>query len=192
MMDGNNELISPVTTWPNISSINGDTLDISSSNSLLNPKMSHVPSIKSEILTSSNNLRHMLLKKKQNNQQIATSSVKQYNINENKCDQFLMPPPVKSTIYRTYKKTQDKINMLSNNKKTASPVLDSPAQFFLPNLSMKNTSSCVSTNINKHYPQSYMAYGTSTNNLQVERIFSRWKIMLNKQYELIIKGTLKW
>nr|XP_012219744.1 PREDICTED: uncharacterized protein LOC105670672 isoform X1 [Linepithema humile] len=187
-------------TWSNISSINGDSTNVSYLNSPcwinspLNPTMSHAPSMKSEILTSSNNLRNILLKKKHyntNNRKImATSSVKQCDVNQDKFDQFVMPPPVGSKIYRTDGKNQDRVHMLSNDKKAASTVFDGFVQFSPSNmLSAKN--SCISTNTNKNYPQSYVASQISVDKIQKVRVFSRWKVIFNDQYELIIKGTLE-
>ncbi|XP_067216656.1 uncharacterized protein [Linepithema humile] len=194
-----NKLMSSVTTWSNISSIKEDTLDINYLNSSLNSRISHIFSSESEILSYSNILRNIPLKKKHyntNNENImATSSDKQCNVNKDKFDHLLMPPPVGSTIYHTHGKTQDRIRMSSNDKKAASTVQDSYAQFSLPNtLSMKCASSSVSanTNISKDYPQSYISSRISTNVIQkVQRVFSKWKVMLNNQYELIIKGTLE-
>jgi len=34
---------------------------------------------------------------------------------------------------------------------------------------------------------------TPVNNFQnIDRMFSKWRVLLNDQYELIIKGTLEW
>jgi len=61
-------------------------LVIGNLNLSLNPRISHVPVFKSEILISNNNLRNILLKEKHhttiNEKIMAISNIKQYNVKE--------------------------------------------------------------------------------------------------------------
>nr|XP_012217186.1 PREDICTED: uncharacterized protein LOC105669020 [Linepithema humile] len=127
--------------------------------------MSHASSAESETLTSGSILRSLLLEKKH------------YNTNNEKI------MAISSAIH-----------ISSNGKKAALTVQDNYAQFSLPNtLSVKCASNSVSanTNVSKDYLQSYTSSRISTNVIQkVERVFLKWKVMLNNQHELIIKGTL--
>ncbi|KAL6440179.1 hypothetical protein ACFW04_003048 [Cataglyphis niger] len=190
-----NERILPVAkNQPSISNTNLDSLDSSCMIPSLQTSM-----VQSEVLASSNNLRNLLLTKKnyKTNQKIMTSSsIKQYNIKQDNLNDQHMPPPMRNIVYCTSKKTQGKVPTLSNYETAASNSIDRSAQSFI----LKNTSSlnsaarCVPTNtsINKEYLQSLAAPMILTKNLQrVDRIFSKWKVMLNSHYELLIKGTLE-
>lgn len=176
---------------PSISSINVDSLD----SSCMTPSL-QTSVIRSEILASSNNLRNLVLTKrnyKANQGVMATSSVKQDDYSN---DQHIMPPPTRNTVYRTPKETQNKVPTLSNYETSVSNLLNRSIQSSTVNtLSLKNASNCISTstNTNKVYGHSLVAPMKCTNDIHIiDRIFSNWKVMLNEHYELIIKGTLKW
>lgn len=174
------------TNQPSISSINVDSLD----SSCVTPSL-QTSIIKSEILASSNNLRNLVLTKRSNkaNQGVMTTS----SVNDYSNDRRIMPPPMRNTVYRTPKETQvNKVPTLSNYE-TASNLLNRSIQSStVNNLSLKSVPSCTSTNTNKD-EHSFVVPMTSTNDIHIiDRIFSKWKVMLNNHYELIIKGTLEW
>lgn len=180
-----------------ISSINVDSLD---SNCVI-PSL-QTCAIKSEILASSNNLRNLVLTKrnyKANQGIMTTSSVKQDDYLD---DRHIMPPPRRNTVYRTPKETQNKVPTLSNYGSAASDLLHRSIQSStVNNLSLENSPSCIShaspsfisnTDTNKVYSHSLVAPMKCTNDIHIiERIFLKWKVMLNDHYELIIKGTLE-
>jgi len=182
-----------VTTWPSISSINVDTLDSNYTPSL------QTSLIKSEVLASSNNLRNILLKKKNHNikqEAMTTSSVKQYVQQDNHIDRVTMPPPAGSTVYRTFREPQGRVHTLSNCEKAASPLFNKSMQSSIVNtFSLKSAPSWISINTDndKKYPNTFVIPTTPVNNFQnIDRMFSKWRVLLNDQYELIIKGTLEW
>ncbi|KAL6266311.1 hypothetical protein P5V15_003168 [Pogonomyrmex californicus] len=178
----------PVTTWPSISSINVDTLD----SSCMTPS-SQTSVIKSEVLASSNNLRNLLLKKSHNIAQdvMTTSSVKQYRTQQdNHMDRLIMPPPAGTMVYRTLKDSQDRI--ISNYEKAPSTSSKSIKSSIENTLSLTSTPSWISTN-NTHTNQEHqnVLIASTTPVINNIRVFSKWKVMLNDRYELIIKGTLE-
>ncbi|XP_077258483.1 uncharacterized protein LOC143895304 isoform X2 [Temnothorax americanus] len=187
--------MSAVTAWPSISSINVDTLD--SSCAVSSPQISF---IRSEVLASSNNLRNILLRKNTRNtkqEAMITSSVKQYRVQQDDhVDRLVMPPPAKNTIYRAFREPSGtKVRTLSNCEQTASTSLDRSAQSSTAHTAfLKSAPSRMFTNTNadKEYLNTVVAPATPTNCFEkVDRVFMKWKVMLNDQYELIIKGTLK-
>ncbi|XP_012540845.1 uncharacterized protein LOC105839226 [Monomorium pharaonis] len=180
-------------SWPSISSINVDTMDSCTAPSL------QTSLIKSEVIASSNNLRNMVLKKKSHNtnqKAMVTSSVKQYHIQQDRPnnDQHIMPPPVKSKVYRVSKDLQDRIYMSSNcNETEKTPSLNNSKQSFKTDtFSLKTAPSWISINTNsdKIHLNNLVASPTPTNIHKIDQVFSKWKVKLNDQYELIIKGTL--
>ncbi|XP_020293404.1 uncharacterized protein LOC109859499 isoform X2 [Pseudomyrmex gracilis] len=161
---------------PGLSSIDGDAFN--SSCTTWCP-----PSLKSDVLASSNNLKNLLLKKPSfyntNQKQIVTSSVKQYDVkHKNDIDRLIMPPPETPVVCHGSKKP---MNTLSNCENTAPVILDSSVQS-----SAANTFPSKSTFTG-------MSSGTNSDkeHLNTDRVFSNWKVMLDKQLELRIKGTLK-
>lgn len=182
-------------TWPSISSINADTLDSSCAIPSLQSSL-----IKSEVLASSNNLRNILLKKTNRNtkqETMTTSSVKQCHAQQdNHVDRLVMPPPARNIVYRAFRESPNTVGTLSNCEKVASTSRNRSTQSSSVNtFSLKSTSSWMSTNTNvgEEYLNTFVTPTTSTNNFQkIDRTFSKWRVMLNDQYELIIKGTLEW
>lgn len=162
---------------PGFSSINGDAFNSSCAT------VSRT-SLRSEIVSSSNNLRNLLLKKptfyNSNQKQIVTSSVKQYDIkHDNDIDRLIMPPP-ETHVFHASKKSV--VNTLLDCENTAPVVLNNSVPFStVYSLSSKSTSTPMSPSTNgdkEHQP--------------TDRVFSKWKVMLDRQLELRIKGTLKW
>ncbi|XP_029167957.1 uncharacterized protein LOC114938259 [Nylanderia fulva] len=175
------EMLPIVTHWPSISTINVD------SNSSYVPSMMQTSTVNSEVLVSSNNLKSLTRKNYKPNQKITTSSIKQD-------DRHVMPPPMRNSIYRTFKETQDKIPTLQKYEMVMSSPLNRSVQSSTVNTHNLNAASCISTNPNTNKKDRHFFVVTlpSTNEPQkVNRIFSRWRVMLNHNYELIIKGTLE-
>lgn len=173
----------PTTKWPSISTINVDA------NSSCVPSLMQASVIKSEVLASSNNLKKLTKRNYKTNQEIiATSSIKQD-------ERHVMPPPMRNSVYRTFKEKQDKIPTLLNYETVMSYPLDRSVQSSTVNTLNLNAVNCTSTNpnTNKEDLHSFVAPMIPINDPQkVNRIFSRWRVMLNDNYELIIKGTLEW
>ncbi|XP_032686221.1 uncharacterized protein LOC116851174 [Odontomachus brunneus] len=187
-----------ISSWPSISSINADTIN----SNCITPSIQALR-IDSKILASSNNLRCMLSKKKDydiNKKIIATSSVKQYSAKQdNYIDQCkIMPPPSVNRVYHTSKRRQNNVDILSEGEKLASTPLNSSIQpsvinsdtFAFKNSKINTSYISASTNNDEEYLHSLV---TPAKDLpkSIERVFSKWKVMLNAEHQLIIKGTLK-
>lgn len=183
---------SPVPTWPSISSINADTLD----SSYVTPSL-QVSRIGSEVLASSINLKKMFPIKNNyntNRETMATSSIRQYNVKQDdRIDRCIMPPPMTDRVSHA-KKILGKSHMSLVYEKPVSTLRnDSIQSTVTTNCSSQVAPSCISVNINndEKYLHSFVTPGIPINNFQkVDRIFSRWKVILNDQQQLIIKGTL--
>lgn len=182
---------SSVTNWPSISSINADTLDSSCAIPSLQSSL-----IRSEVVASSNNLRNILLKKTNRNtkqETMTTSSVKQCHVQQdNHIDRLVMPPPARNVVYRAFRESPNTVCTLSSCEKVAS--LNRSMQSSTANtFSLKSTSRMSTKTNDKEYLNTFVTPTTSTNNFQkIDRTFSNWRVMLNDQYELIIKGKLEW
>lgn len=128
---------------------------------------------------------------------MTTSSVKQYHVQQDSLiDRFVMPPPARSTVYRTFKQPQNTVHIAPNCEKAASSLLNRSVQSSTVNtFSLKSGPSWISsnTNANKEYVNTFVApAATPISNFQkIDRVFSKWRVMLNDQYELIIKGILE-
>ncbi|EGI70682.1 hypothetical protein G5I_00473 [Acromyrmex echinatior] len=185
---------STVITWPSISSINADTLDSSITTPLQQTSL-----FNSEVLTSSNNLRNIFLKKKSHNikqEAMTTSSLKQYDVEkDNHVDRLAMPPPMGNTIYRTVRESQNGVCALSNCEKVL-PSFDSSICSSTVNTCLKSAPTWISTNTCAdrstvpEYQKTYVSLSSVHNSQNIDRVFSKWKVTLNNYYELIIKGTL--
>ncbi|XP_050456488.1 uncharacterized protein LOC126854130 isoform X2 [Cataglyphis hispanica] len=181
------EMLPPAIASSSISSINVDSMN----SSYVTPSL-HT-SVKSEVLASSNNLRNLCSTKrncKTNREIMATSSVKQDDCN----DRLVMPPPMKNTVYRISKQTQDNVPTLPNCKTVVSNPLNRSVQSSTVNTFSLSAASHISANTNtsKEYPYPFVAPTIAAIDPQrVNRSFSRWRVMLNDNYELIIKGTLE-
>lgn len=166
----------PSLMSPSISSINADAFDSST-----NVPFLQASRIGSEVVSSSNNLRNILLKGKDvksDRKMTATSSVKKFNKDaDHQEDQFMMPPPKCDRILCTFKRS----NSAARNIAKAGPVSEMD---------------CTASDIDKESPkESALRYSqNSSNTVQNKkiRIFTRWKVMLNEQGQLIIRGTIEW
>ncbi|XP_043252146.1 probable cyclin-dependent serine/threonine-protein kinase DDB_G0292550 [Colletes gigas] len=150
-------------TPSSISNINMDTFESSSHSNFL-----QTSKIGSEVVSSSKNLRNMVLKELHTNsyKPIATSSVKRMNMTNDSQDNYsLMPPPPNSVVPSTIK--------TSNNASWCNDV---------------RIQSMTESDIDKDCSKNDTSSGTSkTKKLKV---FSEWRVMLNNQDKLIIKGTI--
>ncbi|XP_025155616.1 uncharacterized protein LOC105186730 isoform X2 [Harpegnathos saltator] len=192
-----NNIEQSISTWSNISSINANTMD----SSCVTPSL-QLLGIKNEVIASSNNLKSILPKEQAcntNRRKIATSSIKSSkNIKQDNIDQCIMPPPTVNKLYHASKKIQNRPCTLSErNKSISMPSNNSIESFEINNVPFKNsntdTRSCISANIcsDKEHLHSSIVPETADDLPKLERIFSKWKVMLNDQYQLIIKGTLE-
>ncbi|XP_017762254.1 PREDICTED: uncharacterized protein LOC108552299, partial [Eufriesea mexicana] len=161
------------STSPSISSINADPIDSSTNNPFL-----HTLKIGSEVVSSSNNLRNILLKRNSINSDhkiIATSSIKKFNI-ENDCrvDRLRMPPPKSDSCIHNSKKP--------NNIETYTIAKSSPQNICRP---FDNVIDSLKEKQN---------YKLQTNSKNVQNrniiLFTKWKVVLNEQGQLIIKGKV--
>lgn len=182
-----------VTRWPSVSSINVDPLNVSYSPSVQSSL------VRSAVVASSHNLKNVLLRKNSLNtkqETMTTSSIKQYDGQQEKhTDRLVMPPPTGYTVYRTFKEPEDRAHILSNYKKTSSTSFNRSVPSSVETFSLKSTPSWMSTNTNAggEYLNTFVPSTTLINNFQkVDRVFSKWRVTLNDQYELIIRGTLEW
>ncbi|XP_011863466.1 PREDICTED: uncharacterized protein LOC105559637 isoform X2 [Vollenhovia emeryi] len=177
-----------VTTWPSISSINADTLD----SSCATP--AHQSSfVKSEVLGYSSNLRNVLLKKNSRNQEaMTTSSVKQWHGQQNNCvDRGLMPPPANGVVCRISRESPGSACALPTYEMAST----APNRFVEPSkanaLSSKSAPSWISTNTNADGEYFNVSASIPTNCQVIGRVFSNWRVTLNNQHELVIRGTLE-
>ncbi|KAK9297407.1 hypothetical protein QLX08_008848 [Tetragonisca angustula] len=178
----------PMSISPSISSINAETFDSTATVPSL-----QVSKIGSEVVSSSNNLRNIQLKTKSannNHRMIVTSTAKKFN-KENNCleDQIMMPPPNVDRHFCSLK--------ISNSTATH-PAVKSSLQ-----------TKCYSSDIDTESPRKRANYRftdedrkcnesfspllircDSLQNSNV-RVFTKWKVMLNEQNQLIIKGQIE-
>ncbi|XP_078047465.1 uncharacterized protein LOC144475423 isoform X2 [Augochlora pura] len=162
-------------TSPSMSSINVDASDVTT-----NIPDSRAFKIGSEIVSSSKNLRSIALGKKDyknNHQAISTSSIRDLNSTNGLQDHMAMPPPNCNSIPRSSKKANS--TPLANNINRNVPVYLS-----------KHTSS----NTDK---QSLKSNNSASLQISPDKIahhriitFTRWKVLLNEQKQLIIQGTI--
>ncbi|XP_076669703.1 uncharacterized protein LOC143369534 isoform X2 [Andrena cerasifolii] len=160
---------------PSISSINADAFDSST-----NVPFLQASRIGSEVVSSSNNLKNILLKgkdTKSDHKRTATSSIKKFNKDADpREDQFMMPPPNCDRILSTFKKS----NSVAHNIAKAGPV---------PEID------CTASDIDKESPKEsalrYLQNSSNTVQNKKIRIFTRWKVVLNEQGQLIIRGMIE-
>ncbi|XP_039307496.1 MATH and LRR domain-containing protein PFE0570w isoform X2 [Solenopsis invicta] len=179
-----------VTSWPSISSINVDSID--SNCTILSP----TSPIRSEVLASSNNLRNILLRKKSHNTKPAAMTTSRVNRNLVQqdipnIDRHIMPPPLASTVYRTPRESHSRVPTLSNCEKVVLPSFNNTVQSsMVDTISLVSIPSWMSANTNSNL-NTFDTPATSVNiNYKIDQVFTKWKVMLNNEYELLIKGTL--
>lgn len=158
-----------------LSSIHGDQMDTSYAGS---SSISH--KLGSEVIASSNNIKSLQQKRLKNNYPSSLKSTVINRIESNECE--LMPPPKSVNVLahssRKNSPVRSKNTIKTNvNISPQNTVNVSPKKTSLPQVEMKKSHS---KNHNK-----------SINNLEPDRIFTKWKVMLNEQGQLVIKGTLE-
>lgn len=158
--------------WSNLSSIHPDGLD---STGPIKQRYSKEPRyqeqdsrVGSEVIASSNNLRKLLLHKNIHGPG-ATSSVKKFNPNEVDQDRAIMPPPVS--------------NFVSPSMKNVPKFTAQSSQGDIKNYDACSKSSLKGseTNFDKNNSESQQGL----------KVFDKWRLMLNKEGQLIIKGTIE-
>ncbi|XP_023288026.1 uncharacterized protein LOC105694348 [Orussus abietinus] len=183
-------LVTP--TLSSVSSINGDTFDLSSVSPFLNSSR-----IGSEVVSSSTNLRKRLLQKKNlidNHKTTATSSVKGSVIKED--DDFkAMPPPSSVKVISYNSKNSGPLHRptvgANDHAMTSEGAASSACDF-----DSRMTRACVNfsdKDLNKYKSNldGNACQNVQDPHLKLERLFSKWRVMLNDQGQLIIKGTLE-
>ncbi|XP_076375193.1 uncharacterized protein LOC117230046 isoform X1 [Megalopta genalis] len=159
---------------PSMSSINVDASDVNT-----NIPDSRAFKIGSEIVSSSKNLRNIVLKKKDlknNLQTISTSSIRDLNSTNGLQDHFMMPPPNCNFIPGSSKKVNS--TPLANINRNAPVYLSKCASSDTDKQSLKlNNSASLQISPNK------IAHDRI-------RMFTRWKVILNEQRQLIIQGII--
>ncbi|XP_076632725.1 uncharacterized protein LOC143347451 [Colletes latitarsis] len=164
-----NETYQLPMTPSSISNINMDTFESSSHSNFL-----QTSKIGSEVVSSSKNLRNMVLKELHTNsyKPIATSSVKRMSMtNDSQDDYSLMPPPLTSNVPSTVQ--------TSNNTSWCNDVRIQ---------SMTETD--IDKDCSKKAKNSSLQTSSGTNKTKKLKVFSEWRVMLNNQDKLIIKGTI--
>ncbi|XP_014483397.1 PREDICTED: uncharacterized protein LOC106748949 isoform X2 [Dinoponera quadriceps] len=191
--NAHNRVEQSIGTWPSISSINTGIVNTSCATP------SQFANIESEVLASSNNLKSIFPKREAYNinkkKMIITSSVKQSNTKDNHIDQYIMPPPTVNRVHRALRSTlQNRVHTSSEYGKSVSTPLNSSIQSFPSDFSGKNSNITRYTTVNTYGDKEYLhSYITPSHNdiSKLGRIFSKWKVILNDQCQLIIKGTLE-
>lgn len=166
------------------SSINIDSFD----SSINVPQGSRIDS---EIVSSSNNLRNILLKRKNINsdhKKFATSSVRKFN-EENSCqrDYLQMPPPSFDINFYNSKhsnniETYNVSKFLLQNKYNTSDI---------DIISPKKENYKFSDNNEKYIDTSSYIHSNSFQYRNI-KMFTEWTVILNEQNLLIIKGKIEW
>ncbi|XP_071873105.1 uncharacterized protein isoform X2 [Bombus fervidus] len=177
----------PLLTSPSISSINADPFD-----STTNIPSLQVSKIDNEVVSSSNNLRNILLKKKginSNHKMIATSSVKKFR-EENDClkDRLMMPPP----NFNNHFCSKKKLNSLTSPNAKSLPRIRSDSSDIDIESPKKKGNHRFSIN-DRNYIDSFIPLQISCDNFENKniRMFTKWKVMLNEQNQLVIKGKIE-
>lgn len=167
-------------TWPSLSSIHPDGTDMSCANGLPSLQVSRV---ESEVLSSSKNLRKVLAKNGHIEQRLpmATSSVKKFPINESENDRAIMPPPPTALSHNVKKISNIDPKLIAQSQQGSGKELEGKVHDSL----MKQPSGA------PDYQDSNISQ-TDSHNIIKPRAFSRWRVLLNDQGQLIIKGTLEW
>ncbi|KAF7990382.1 hypothetical protein HCN44_000187 [Aphidius gifuensis] len=159
-----------------LSSIHGDQMDTSYAGS---SSISH--KLGSEVIASSSNIKNFQQKRLKNNYPSSLKTTVINQIEPSECE--LMPPP-------------KSVNVLAHSSRKNSPVKSKNTISSNVNIIPQNTIN-VSPKKPTLPPQIEMKkphvknHNKSINNLEPDRIFTKWKVILNDQGQLVIKGTLE-
>ncbi|XP_058804064.1 putative uncharacterized protein DDB_G0282499 isoform X2 [Phymastichus coffea] len=152
-------------TWPSLSSITTDNLDSSCAHGL------QVSKVESEVIASSSNLHKVFpTQKSVERLPMATSSIKHFTIKDYDNDRAIMPPP-STNIISTSTRRLSTLNTKQNEQ-------------------VESHDSCTkissATSCSSYQEENF----NSLQNFSHSRTFYRWKVLLNAQGQLIIKGIL--
>ena len=171
--------ISP-SSWPSFSTINADPSDF---NSTVTSQTSRTGS---EVLASSRHLRNLISKKTIQHKPMATSSVKQYSeMNQSVEDRVIMPPPSSSKIIRPSAKRSSPSNVMEHLNQSRQ------SSSFNNDLSSHGKPSFSGANSSIDQPEDSGCPQNQSREKPVVRDFYRWRVILNDQGQLLIKGILE-
>ncbi|XP_066584668.1 uncharacterized protein [Prorops nasuta] len=164
--------------WPSMSSIHPDTYDINSMRSAWGSK----------VVSASNNFGFVLLKEngpfiKRN---LVTSSVKSFHVRKHD-NSIIIPPPKTINIPCSSRKVKT-----DTNKSSSMSSYKSFLDCHQSNFDSENSDSKNKTSLRKNETLSCnSSYQEQINNVRKdERVFKNWRIILNDQFQLIIKGEI--
>ncbi|XP_043513988.1 uncharacterized protein LOC122530770 isoform X2 [Frieseomelitta varia] len=173
---------------PSISSINAETFDSTATIPSL-----QVSKIGSEVVSSSNNLRNIQLKTKNinnNHRMIVTSTAKKFN-KENNCseDRIMMPPPNVDRHFCSFKMS----NSTAIHSAVKSSLQTKCYSSDIDTESPRKRANYRFTNEDRKCNESFNPLLIRCDSLQNSnvRMFTKWKVMLNEQNQLIIKGQIE-
>ncbi|KOC62568.1 hypothetical protein WH47_04229 [Habropoda laboriosa] len=175
---------------PSISRINLDQYQ-----STTNTSYSQDFNISSDVVSSSNNLRNILLQRKRinrNHKVVSTSSVKKFS-EESDCqsDHFLMPTHTLDKVFRSSKKSDN--NVTYNVTKYLLTSQSKCPLFDINKESLKRKQKYKSCNDREKYINTFSSLQIPSDTCPNRKvtIFTKWKVMLNEQSQLIIRGMLE-
>ncbi|XP_015115660.1 uncharacterized protein LOC107040206 [Diachasma alloeum] len=176
-------------SWPSVSSINVDPLDTSCAGFSV-----HSSRIGSDVLASSRNM-HKMIQSRSNPPKIpqgmTTSSVKQFPTKPSQEERVLMPPPKTIGILAHSSRRN---SLAGPGPQKFAPTSGSGTEQGFPAQSVISSIKCSSSGQDL-YPTEFEKENCRDHQPGVEvkpdRIFSKWRPVLNDKGQLIIKGTLE-
>uniref|UniRef100_A0A6V7LHC8 SANTA domain-containing protein n=1 Tax=Bracon brevicornis TaxID=1563983 RepID=A0A6V7LHC8_9HYME len=176
--------------WQSVSSIHGDNLDTSTGFS------QHSSRMESEVLASSRDMRKIIQNRQnfpENQPKMTTSSVKQFPMTPSQTEKILMPPPKSVNILAHSSRRNSLVS--SGNRKPGTPTraAGTDREFAAQSVisSIKYSSSGNNTSQIQFDRENYENHDHSNVQEKPDRIFTRWRPVLNDKGQLIIKGTLE-
>ncbi|CAK9828778.1 hypothetical protein ANTRET_LOCUS6238, partial [Anthophora retusa] len=175
---------------PSVSSINTDQFHSSTNTPYLQESNSG-----SEVISSSNNLRNILSQRKSSNsnrKMIATSSVQKFGEeNNSQTDRLVMPPPTLNKVLRSTKSLD--CNTTYNIPKSLSTSQNECPSPDINNESLKKKQNYKACNDSQRYINTFNSLQIPSDTCSNRRItvFTKWKVMLKKQSQLVIKGMVE-
>ncbi|CAK9815425.1 hypothetical protein ANTPLA_LOCUS8648 [Anthophora plagiata] len=175
---------------PSISSINTDQFHSSTNTPYLQESNSG-----SEVISSSNNLRNILSQRKSSNsnrEMIATSSVQKFGEeNNSQTDRLVMPPPTLNKVLRSTKSLN--CNMTYNVPKSLSTSQGDCPSPDINNESLKKKQNYKACNYSERHIDTFNSLQIPSDTCPNRRatVFTKWKVMLKEQSQLVIKGMVE-
>lgn len=168
--------------WPSCSSINADPSDF---NSTVTSSTLQVSRSGSEVLASSRHLRNLISKRQIQHKPMATSSLKQYSETDQSIDdRAIMPPPSSCNIIRPpAKRSSPSVTMEPPNQPRQQPS-------FTDDLYFRGKQSFLDGNSSTDHPEDSGCPQDQSRGKPVVRDFYRWRVVLNDQGQMLIKGSL--